>query len=248
MDEQGRLNDLELEGEKTPQKPHVLRGIQLRVYYNDNAGGHMVRRIVYAGDPLTVGRSQGCKLILVDPFVSSLHARLTFDSLNGLVIEDCDSANGVYVNGERILKQCKLTDDDTVRMGSSRLQFILAGPVRDEDGEETIPAGTRYRVPIDLILEYEDNGGLHREHMTLRDTARIGRDRRSEIYLDDTGVSHFHAKLINCGQGRVGIQDTDSVNGVLLNGAYIDKLELVRPNDEIMLGNVRMLVYYQEKK
>jgi len=195
---------------------------------------------------LTPGPS--CKLILVDPFVSSLHARLTFDSLNGLVIEDCDSANGVYVNGERILKQCKLTDDDTVRMGSSRLQFILAGPVRDEDGEETIPAGTRYRVPIDLILEYEDNGGLHREHMTLRDTARIGRDRRSEIYLDDTGVSHFHAKLINCGQGRVGIQDTDSVNGVLLNGAYIDKLELVRPNDEIMLGNVRMLVYYQEKK
>ena len=57
-----------------------------------------------------------------DPELSRLHARLTRDVEGRLTIEDLGSANGTFVNDERIDTPRTLAAGDVVRMGRTVLQ------------------------------------------------------------------------------------------------------------------------------
>ena len=50
---------------------------------------------------LVLGRDPGCDVVIAVPAVSSQHARLAWQG-GQLVLEDLGSANGTYVNGERV--------------------------------------------------------------------------------------------------------------------------------------------------
>ena len=74
-----------------------------------------------------VGRSAECQLVLDDAQVSRRHARFVRDT-QSVVLEDLDSANGVFVNGERISKRRDLSAGDEIVIGQQRL--VLHSGVR----------------------------------------------------------------------------------------------------------------------
>lgn len=78
---------------------------------------------------LTIGR-EGCDVVLDDPEVSRRHAVLRQGDA-GLAIEDLDSSNGTFVNGERVSGIAALNDGDSVKVGNTvwRLQ-AAAGATR----------------------------------------------------------------------------------------------------------------------
>lgn len=86
-------------------------------------------------DGATVGRG-GVDIVLVDPQVSRVHARLSVDA-NGVGVEDLDSQNGTFVNERRIDALTPLREGDTVRMGDTvwRLfgEGIASTPVASDD-------------------------------------------------------------------------------------------------------------------
>src|SRR6185312_16236181 len=51
---------------------------------------------------LILGRHQSCDVVVPDPQVSRFHARIDKQGPNVATITDLDSANGVFVNGQRI--------------------------------------------------------------------------------------------------------------------------------------------------
>ncbi len=85
----------------------------------------------------TIGRAQDNGLAVPDGSVSSKHARILRTD-DGFVIEDLQSRNGTYVNGERIVEgQRKLSDGDLIRVGKVIMTFNVARETKA--GETTQP-------------------------------------------------------------------------------------------------------------
>src|SRR5437870_8147434 len=63
-----------------------------------------------------VGRRDGCDLRIPSAAVSRRHCRLSFHD-EFLVVEDLDSANGTYLNGERVTKPRKVKPGDRLEIG-----------------------------------------------------------------------------------------------------------------------------------
>lgn len=76
-------------------------------------------------EPITIGRKEGNTVILTDKFVSGNHAKLLVKN-NELFIEDLNSTNGVFVNGEKINDKFKLRPNDKIKIGSAVFKVIMA--------------------------------------------------------------------------------------------------------------------------
>ncbi len=75
-------------------------------------------------DVTTIGRGLGSDLLLQDQTISRQHARLTF--MGGQwIIEDVNSANGVFVNKKRVRRPLALAHGDLVRCGDVEMVYEL---------------------------------------------------------------------------------------------------------------------------
>lgn len=68
------------------------------------------------GDTVMVGRDRTCSIVLSHPAVSRRHARITLSGAS-CVVEDLKSANGTYVNNNRV-DRARLKAGDVVRFGA----------------------------------------------------------------------------------------------------------------------------------
>ena len=84
-----------------------------------------------------------------DPELSRRHARLARDG-GRLTIEDLGSANGTFVNGERLTAPRPLAVGDSVRMGQTTLEVVAPGEateMHDPVAPPTSPARARPPAP-----------------------------------------------------------------------------------------------------
>lgn len=73
----------------------------------------------------TIGRDAANTIVIPDGSVSSKHARV-IKTADGFVLEDLNSRNGTFVNGERVTGTTLLNDNDVVRFGRVILTFNAA--------------------------------------------------------------------------------------------------------------------------
>jgi pSer/pThr/pTyr-binding forkhead associated (FHA) protein len=86
---------------------------------------------------IRVGREAeaGADLVLPDPTVSRVHATLTpFPGEETLLLEDCGSSNGVFLNGRRI-ERASARAGDVIRLGDSLLVVARGVPAPADDAE-----------------------------------------------------------------------------------------------------------------
>lgn len=67
---------------------------------------------------MTIGRAPGATVVLSDPSVSRVHARIS----EGAVLEDAGSSHGTYVDGERLTAPSPLRDGVRIRLGDAELR------------------------------------------------------------------------------------------------------------------------------
>jgi len=92
------------------------------------------RLVELSADRSSLGRaSTNHVVVLLDPSVSRLHAVIERYP-TGFCVRDLGSANGTFVNGERVVGEMRLRTGDELRLGNSRLTFYLVG---DDDNETT---------------------------------------------------------------------------------------------------------------
>jgi DNA-binding winged helix-turn-helix (wHTH) protein len=86
---------------------------------------HGDREFLLAGDPVVMGRAHDAGIRIDSGGVSRHHARILI-SENAARIEDLDSKNGTFVNGERITGARLLKDGDEIRLGPVVVAFRAA--------------------------------------------------------------------------------------------------------------------------
>lgn len=110
-----------------------------------------VERELVSGS-LRIGRHPSSDILLDDALVSRTHARLVVQDDGSLVIEDLHSANGVYVNGERLGRHAhRLCEGDRLLIGTCELSVFScrAAPSMGE------PPSVRFAVARVLDPEAE---------------------------------------------------------------------------------------------
>ena len=77
---------------------------------------------ILPGNIKTIGRSSGAQFIVDAALVSRLHCRLSAGATE-LQVDDLDSTNGTFVNGERV-KRSSLKEGD--RLGVGRVELVIS--------------------------------------------------------------------------------------------------------------------------
>jgi ABC-type multidrug transport system ATPase subunit len=81
---------------------------------------------------LTIGRAPDNDHVVDHPMVSSRHARLTLKK-DGWLLEDLKSANGTFLNGERVVQPVLVGPEDRIQIGPTRLRLAADGQVQSDD-------------------------------------------------------------------------------------------------------------------
>lgn len=73
----------------------------------------------------TIGRSSSADITISDPFISSSHAVIDVKSDGRIVLEDMNSSNKTYVNGQSIIKPVVVKKDMQIRFGPNSEASII---------------------------------------------------------------------------------------------------------------------------
>lgn len=120
------------------------KGIPSLIQYTGNDVG---KRYLLEKSLIKLGRSAETDISIAESSISRLHAHL-FCEEDGVYLEDAGSANGTYLNDEKLEKKKKLKDQDLIRLGAVLLKFFsqdnMDGLVQDHIYRKaTIDAGTQ---------------------------------------------------------------------------------------------------------
>lgn len=185
---------------------------------------------------LTVGRQQGCDLVLNDGGVSRRHARLWLQG-GKVLVEDLASANGTFLDGERLTRPQALKPGSALTLGGYTLRLKGA----PEEHQPLVNGAEAPPVPV--AASSSRLRGLTGPWVNLifplQDRLVVGRWPPAHVMLDDVSVSRRHAELELTPRGAV-LRDLGSANGTLLNGERVGPQEevLLQPGDVLRFGVV----------
>lgn len=200
---------------------------------------------------MTIGRAATNDIHIPEQHVSRQHARIKYD--NGMfMISNLGSANGTFVNDQRIEEPYLLMSGDVIRLYVPTLTFTAV--FDDEDtGESDASANALLTEPATLV---GPPGGAHcrlivqngaqegQEIPLLLDTVTVGRATSNatwEILLQDPSVSRPHARLENI-NGAWVVKDLGSSNGTMVNEELIsDKGRILNDGDLVAFGAMVLL-------
>lgn len=102
-----------------PEEPHVLPTLViLRSEGDPSRQGETIPLLTTN----SIGRSSDNQIVLADPSVSKVHARIDFDQ-GRFVLADMGSTNGTFLNGAPVTKPTVLRPGDRLQVGGSVLEF-----------------------------------------------------------------------------------------------------------------------------
>jgi len=110
-------------------------------------------------------------------------------------------------------------------------------PAPDATGFHAAPAFSESPRGADAWLVAERGGGLEaEERFDLIGGLSIGRSKESDVRIEDRYASGLHARVFERG-GRHFVEDMNSTNGTLLNGAELrGEAELI-DGDSVQIGD-----------
>jgi pSer/pThr/pTyr-binding forkhead associated (FHA) protein len=198
-------------------------------------------RLLFPEEIVRLGRASENDITLNDSKVSRNHAELEWNG-TGFTLRDLSSANGTFVNGQRLVNTTRLLHDgDEILLSKLLLSYEI---VRSETAE---PAPNIHRVtePLGqigstLVVSGGPDMGQHYplwgEEITI---GRASREATWEIRLTDRAVSRPHARLEHREDGFY-LVDLDSANGTMLNAVPVQEPVMLKEGDVISVGETQI--------
>ncbi len=217
-------------------------------------------------DCVNVGRAEDNEVMLIDDHISRYHAR--FELAEGAVwLKDLGSANGTFLNGERVSGGCRLYHGDEVSFDVLGFQLIgkgaeLTGVRRQPAPAEQAPLKVELDSEVDtteiapvedemapLVVPASSETGAFLlgasdpvAGMTFRTRigrTLIGRDEACDVVLSDRTVSARHAEIVVRPESCT-VTNLMATNGTRVNGEQVQSAEL-RNGDVLRIGRVQLV-------
>jgi len=221
-------------------------------------GGRLVslvdgREYIVSPTGISIGRDAGCDVVVPSPEVSRKHAEL-MGGPGGYTVTDL-STNGVFVNGERVVRARTLARGDVIRLGTEEFRFYadVAAPASAPAAAPAAPAAPPTAAaapasqsaasadprPVLATIELMNEGPLKGKRIEIRaPLTHVGRGQHNDIVLPDDTVSDSHAKI----QKREGgwyLVDMGSSNGTYAGGQRINGEAMLNGQSSIRFGAIR---------
>lgn len=100
-------------------------------------GGHNGKVFPIRISPLRIGRDDDCELRTSNLYVSHRHCELLSEG-DKIILRDCNSTNGTFINGEKVEQQAELHEGDRLSVGP--MSFV----VRQTGEEDEQPASENH--------------------------------------------------------------------------------------------------------
>ena len=212
---------------------------------------------------LVLGRDASCDVVVAQSEVSRRHAEIALGEL-GYEVRDT-SANGVFVNGERVQGSRRLSRSDVLRVGTEEFRFhanaapvaqaaptpvVAAAPVSAPSAAEraammsqptplAMPKAEDPRPEL-AALEVLNEGPTKGTRFPIRSVlTHIGRGAHNDVRLADDSVSETHAKLQRREDGWY-VVDIDSTNGTYVGGTRITGERRLDGTPDVRFGGMKM--------
>ncbi len=109
-------------------KPETIPKRAFLIVIAGNSVGEMYQ--IRKGE-IAIGRERDCDIVVTDVGISRKHARIIQDKSGELLIEDLQSTNGTYLNGE-VIRTRPLRDGDRIQLGRTTiLKFSLSDDLEE---------------------------------------------------------------------------------------------------------------------
>lgn len=154
-----------------------------------------------------IGRDNSNDIAINEPRISRNHAIITDLGNGSYEIKDLGSANGTFVNGERITQKI-IVPGDKVEVATCLVNWVPAFTEPEKAGQFS----TIKEEPFSKI----------------RKTISIGTSSENDIVLSESFVSNYHATVSLLKSGGYYIRDLSSSNGTFVNGARISTKNFAR--------------------
>jgi len=141
-----------------------------------------------------IGRGRECSIRVDDPGISRTHARVVRQGPGSYMIEDLDSRNGTFINGQRVARQA-LSEGDRVSVGpTTEFRFAFT-----DEAEEA-----RLRLLYESSVLDALTGAFNRKHFTERITGEMAYAKRHATPLSLIIFDLDHFKRVNDTHGHLG--------------------------------------------
>ena len=188
-------------------------------------------------DTFSLGRSEECEVIIKDPHVSRLQAKV-WSKNNKYLIENL-GRNPILINGVPTQRHY-LNDGDTVTLGKTELLFQL---VENRDKSVEIPPFVEKTIALTSAVEktlsprlvLSDSMGESKIFLLDKDKLGIGRSGDVDVNLEDLSVSRKHC-VIEKQDNAYFVRNYSEINPTLLNGEAVCEKRLYS-GDQIQIGS-----------
>ena len=203
---------------------------------------------------IIIGREAGVDIVIDAVSVSRRHARI-LRRREAFYLEDLNSSNGTYLNGERVDGMKLLSPGDRIRLGLSvEVQFVapdvLKATLVPDTGlsQETPAADPHVRETvigeIELldtaeeppVLEVRIAGEQSLKFKLVQQVLTLGRQEDNDLVIPSKLISRHHARLEqSSGSYRITVLP-DVTNPVFIEGRLLAEPRLMKDGDTLRVG------------
>jgi pSer/pThr/pTyr-binding forkhead associated (FHA) protein len=206
-----------------------------RLIWRVPKGEEQVRLLV--GDTIKIGRSRDCSISVVDTKMSRHHAEIRYDDQDFIAV-DLESANGTFVNGQRIRRSCRLKNGDALRLGGIQFRFECLAEEIPQRATLVVPELSA--APRVEVASGPQEGAIFQLNKEKTVIGRAGRRQLWDIMLSDRAVSRPHAEIV-VQEKMCVLTDLGSANGTFVNGELVGEATILKDGDAITVGETRLV-------
>ncbi|MGL5152245.1 MAG: FHA domain-containing protein [Clostridium sp.] len=111
-------------GGKKKSPTGLKRNFGIEVIETTDGSGIKEGSVFPIRDSITIGRRDDNSIVIQDGHISSNHLKIIIKN-NIAYLEDLNSTNGTFVNGERVTGRVKLFPKDEIRVGNSVFKVLI---------------------------------------------------------------------------------------------------------------------------
>jgi pSer/pThr/pTyr-binding forkhead associated (FHA) protein len=205
----------------------------------EDSDGNVADHFSFDHGSYVIGRQDDCDIVLPSSSVSRRHAKLYIDD-GRCYIEDLNSANGVTVDGQKVVKERHLGTASQVRVGDYYLflEYQERGQMADQDVRSTLFISDDNEQHHKLVRINDEFAG---EEFALSEVDNsIGRTDDNFILLSDQSISRTHATIDRRSDEYI-LRDLGSSNGTRVNESEVTGPTPLEDGDLIEFGNVEFV-------